>query len=228
MTIDIRRLLTGTHPVPFVDAIPAIDLPSDGNRFLRIFAEHFGSKRAIILPQQSFQDRLMIGDHRYATSSWYSTRQIAALVCEGDLIIDGDLIDDDHSSSLPALIISGNLHVRNWLRGGMHSWIGGNVRATGLIIGKYNDAALYVGGDLEADGYIRCTNFRMPEPGMEPHQIAGRLNARSLDLMDDTLDLKEVLVDDVLRTEVDADGSFTYFDEDAALKMGAEGRSIWR
>ena len=54
-------------------------------------------------------------------------------------------------------------------------------------IGKYNDSPLFVGGDLRAAGYIpRAKPYRYL-PRMAPHQIAGRIEARRFDALDDAL-----------------------------------------
>jgi hypothetical protein len=142
----------------------------------------------------------------------------------GDLVIDGDLIDDDWEM-LPLLIVHGNLTVRNWLRGGMPSFVGGSVRAAGFIVGHYNDSALFVGGDLTASGYIPRAKPYHDFPKIAPHQIAGKINARQLDgLNASDQELKAALVDEVLIQDEEGVG----LDERALLERSNAGFAVWR
>jgi hypothetical protein len=126
---------------------------------------------------------------------------------------------------LPLLIVHGNLAVRNWLRGGMPAFVGGNVKASGFIIGHYNDSALFVGGDLAAAGYIPRAKPYKDLPNVAPHQIAGKVNAKKFDNLNATAEkLKAAFVDEAL-TEEDGD---TYLDERAVFERSDAGLAVWR
>lgn len=214
-----------------VRALAAADLllptlPADGNRLLQDVARRFSSDYAVYARQHSFAESIEIQSYPHGSSSWYGDRHIRCLIWMGDLVIDGDLIDD-HWEMLPLLIVRGNLTVRNWLRGGMPSFVGGSVRAAGFIVGHYNDSALFVGGDLTASGYIPRAKPYPDLPNIAPHQIAGKLNARQLHgLTASNEELKAAFVDEVLVQDEDEED--VGLDERALLERFNAGLAIWR
>jgi hypothetical protein len=121
--------------------------------------------------------------------------------------------------------VRGNLMVRSWLRGGMPAFVGGNVRASGFVIGHYNDSALFVAGDLVAGGYLPRAKPYPDLPKVAPHQIAGKLEARSLDVLNDSgEDLRSALVEEVL----DSDDDGVSVNERRLRKRVASGLPVWR
>lgn len=113
----------------------------------------FGAEQALVCRTDHFESSLEILSNALDSSSWYRHWGVRLIVWPGDLVIRGDLVDDDFSP-FPALVMCGDLVLRHWLRGGMISFVGGQVRAQGLVAGHYNDSALFVGGDLVATGTL--------------------------------------------------------------------------
>lgn len=212
---DIRELSSEDLVLP--------SIPRDGTILLdamrRVLPNH------VACPQQwSFDESLEITSYPYASGPWYSDRGIGFLIWPGDLVIDDDLIDDAFDN-FPILIVRGDLLVRNWLRGGMASFVGGNVRASGFIVGHFNDSALFVGGDLSAAGYIHREVRYADFPDLSPHQIAGRIDARQLDAnVASDEELRAAFVDEVLTD----DDEGTYIDERAILSRSNAGLQVWR
>lgn len=197
-------------------------LPKDGQRlFDRVRSDK--NANAVTFQVNVFQEDLCVSDQTVASSSWYASKNIKILYWHGDLQITGDLIDNDWANS-PILVVTGNLIVRSWLRGGMPSFIGGTVYASGFVLGHYNDSALFVGGDLKAAGYIPRARPYPDLPGMLPHQIAGRIEAKTIDGCDESLDLNSYFVDDVLLSEDDE----VYLDEPSIVARVAASLPVWK
>ncbi len=199
-------------------------LPADGNRLLQEIARRFAADNVAYGRRHSFAESIEIHSYPHASGSWYADRHIRCLIWLGDLVIDGDLIDD-HFEALPLLIVHGNLAVRNWLRGGMSTFVGGSVHAAGFIVGHYNDSALFVGGDLTASGYIPRAKPYPDLPNIAPHQIAGTISARQLDgLNASDQELKAAFVDEVLVQDEEGVG----LDELMILERFNVGLAVWR
>lgn len=199
-------------------------LPKEGVRLLQGVAGRFSGDCAAVFNKDRFDSDIEVSSYPSASSSWYSDRRIRFLIWEGDLTIEGDLIDDDFQMP-PILVVRGNLTVRSWLRGGMPAFIGGGVRASGFIVGHYNDSALFVGGDLTAAGYLPGAKPYPDLPKVRPHQIGGKVDARTLSLLDTCDDeLRSTFVEDVLGS--DSEG--VSLDEKSVLERVASGKSVWR
>ncbi len=199
-------------------------IPAGGRRLIQDVARRFPSDCAAFARRRTFDQSLEITSNSHASSSWYSGRNIRFLVWEGDLVIDGDFVDDDWES-LPLLLIRGNLAVRNWLRGGMPTFVGGSVHAAGFIVGHYDDSALFVGGNLAAAGYLPRAKPYPEFPDMAPHQIAGRVDARRFDARTATNEeCTAAFVDEVLTR----DGEDTMLNEAAVLERFNAGLPVWR
>lgn len=112
---DVRTLAAADLRLPA--------LPADGSRPLQEVARRFSSGDAAYARRHNFAESIEIQSYPHASGSWYADRNIRCLIWLGDLVIDGDLIDD-HFETLPLLIVHGNLSVRNWLRGGMACLVG--------------------------------------------------------------------------------------------------------
>jgi hypothetical protein len=158
--------------------------------------------------------------------------QIGVIYCDGDLVIEGDLINDNWHM-VPALIVTGDLHVRSWLRGGMTCFVGGNVFASGVLYGEYNDGRFYVGKDLHAMAYI--INL---QPGQEDeeeeyggivfteefHSIGGAVNAKTVDFRQEDAYKK---VKEFVPEALTSNGKKVCCDPYAMFKLVAKGRSVW-
>lgn len=95
---------------------------------------------------------------------WVQESNIAAVATKGDLEIDGDVINRMLEGG-PMLFVDGNLTVRNLFKGGASVIVLGDVSASGIVLGEYNDGVMRIGGNLDAqalmlfdhDGFIRGT-----------------------------------------------------------------------
>lgn len=121
-------------------------------------------------------DLHIAGDWRMDRNQrWINRHDAAAVVCLGDLTIDGDLLSQD-DVYWPLLFVAGDLRVRNLLRSAPPIAVLGNVHASGYMVARYNDGPTRIGGDLVAEGYIqRQVKFRdLPQM----HVIGGAVRAR--------------------------------------------------
>lgn len=203
-------------------------IPADGQRMLEAQAHQLVGHRAAWVRPHRFDTDLVLTAHPAASSSWYAGRDIRMLVWDGDLHIEGDLLDDDFTL-LPLLLVRGHLSVRHWLRGGMPGFIGGEVRARGFIVGHYNDSALFVGGGLSASGYLPRARPYPEFREVAPHQVAGPVLARRIDIADaPTETLVEAFVDEVLVREEDDGEEYVSVDERAVFSRFNEGLPVWR
>lgn len=216
-TVEVRAWTAADLRLP--------SLPQDGARFLQEAQRHAGQRRqALVLPAGPWPGGLRLSLHSAATGPWYGDRQIGFILCPGDLLVDGDLLDDDFSA-WPMLVVQGDLVLHNWLRGGMAGFVGGGVRASGFVVGRYNDAPLFVGGDLEAAGFIpRMRSDRRVGDG-SPHQVAGQWRTRRFDAEDASAeDLQAAFVDEVL----DHDEEGPWLDDERVLERARAGLPVWR
>ena len=213
---DVREFLAADLDLPSV--------PKDGRNFLREAGQRFAKQSAAIFRRSQFEGEVEVTSYPSASMPWYADREIRFLIWPGDLVIEGDLLDSDFSM-MPMLIVRGDLIVRHWLRGDMPAFIGGQVKASGFIIGHYNDSALFVGGDLTAEGYLSRARPYRDRPNVAPHQIAGKIQARQFDLYDAPEEkLRAAFVDEVLVQE-DED---TFLEEPAVFARFNEGLTVWR
>ena len=205
------------------------DSVKDGEKMLKMSLSHFGQSddrnRALWISGSK-----VVGDLDFPpqSDSWLEDHDVGIVVFDGDLTIEGDLINGDSGKGKVFLVVTGTLTLRNWFRGGAISWIGGDVVASGCLVGEYNDSALFVGGDLCAKGgYI---HRRKPYPDfsdIEPHQVGGKIMARSFDASRENIssdEFRETFVAEVL--EDDEDG--VWYDSAKLMEHCSQGLSIWR
>jgi hypothetical protein len=199
-------------------------MPKDGKFLLDGMAQRNASGNVAIAPRDHYTQTLELTSHNSASEPWYSDRGILFIIWNGDLTIEGDLLDDDFGMK-PLLIIKGNLTVRNWLRGGMATFVGGHVKASGFVIGHYNDSALFVGGDLTAAGYMPRAKPCKDLPNIVPHQIAGKVHARKYDNLNST---NETVTAAFVEEALVKDGEDIYIDERAIFERSDKGLPVWR
>ncbi len=105
------------------------------------------------------------------------------------------------------------------------TFVGGSVHASGFIVGHYNDSALFVGGDLTAAGYVPRAKPYPDLPGVAPHQVAGKIEARRIDVHEASDEaLRAAFVDEVLAQ----DGEDLWLDENAVIERSNAGLPVWR
>lgn len=119
---------------------------------------------------------------------WIERHGIVGVTCEGDLTVDGDVLNRD-SDSGPLFFVGGKLRLRTLLAGGSRVIVLGDVEASGLVIGFYNHGAIHIGGDLRAKALI------MPD---HAGYVRGEKHAPDLHPLDDP---RELLVPEVFEDE---------------------------
>lgn len=203
-------------------------IPADGKRMLQALSRQLVGHLGAWVRRDRFDSDLVLNDHRAASSAWYAGLGIRLLVWDGDLRVEGDLLDDDYTL-LPLLVVRGNLSVRHWLRGGMPAFVEGDVRAGGFIVGHYNDSALFVGGGLGASGYLPRARPYPEFREVAPHQVAGPIHARRLDIGHASPEtLAEAFVEEVLVREEEDGEAYVSVDERAVFARFNDGLPVWR
>lgn len=228
---NARKLLRNDGEiVPISAALKVIpSVPNDGVQILEMLYEMWGDASSegdtvnmIKIGSTSIDGDLLIGN----TENF----GLKAIICEGSLSISGDFYNENAEAN-PALIVMGDLKVGNWLRGGMPCFVGGNVHASGVIVGEYEDGPLFVGGGLSADnGYIKRIKPYPDLPDIkELHQIAGEIKAKTLDLCkikDFDKDLKKYLTSEATAC-YSGDGAESQGAE-GLIALSKSGTPIWR
>lgn len=199
-------------------------LPKDGDYLLQGTISRRSADFAAYPRCSEFSETLHLTSYPDASALFYGDRRIRLLVWPGDLVIHADLIDDDFEM-LPELVVKGNLTARNWLRGGMSAFIGGDVQVSGFVAGHYNDSALFVGGDLNASGYIHRAKPYVDLPQIFPHQIAGKVNARTFEALDAS---DEALTSNFVEEALTQDEEGFYLNEKAVIERSTAGLPVWR
>ncbi|MFE7094451.1 hypothetical protein [Streptomyces erythrochromogenes] len=90
-----------------------------------------------------------------------------ALVVDGDLIVHGFL--DDYVRDIGLLVVLGDLVVRDLVSWGS-VYVGGDLRAEGVVYGYYNDFTFEVQGQVHARAlvlYDKAASYRTGEVGVE-------------------------------------------------------------
>ncbi|MFJ1569527.1 hypothetical protein [Streptomyces erythrochromogenes] len=90
-----------------------------------------------------------------------------ALVVDGDLIVHGFL--DDYVRDIGMLVVLGDLVVRDLVSWGS-VYVGGDLRAEGIVYGYYNDFTFEVAGQVHARAlvlYDKSASYRTGELGVE-------------------------------------------------------------
>ncbi|HET9225992.1 MAG TPA: hypothetical protein VFR31_04955, partial [Thermoanaerobaculia bacterium] len=82
-------------------------------------------------------------------SDWIQSEWVAGVVCEGDLTVDGDVLNRNLDTG-PLLFVGGTLRVRNLIKSGSPVIVLGDVEASGMVIGEYNHGSIHIRGDLRA------------------------------------------------------------------------------
>lgn len=123
------------------------------------------------------------------TAAWITANRLAGLSCDGDLTIVGDVINKTRSFG-PLMFVQGNLRVNNLIKAGAPVVVLGNVDASGIVVGDYNDGVLRIAGNLQTSGY-----FLFDHDGYVRQQVQGPSFSSDDDIW------REILVDDVFENE---------------------------
>jgi hypothetical protein len=79
---------------------------------------------------------------------------VAGIVVDGDLELNGSVINWEIDTSAAFLWVRGNLRCHNIVFGCMDLVVSGNVTASNLIVASYNHGHLLIGGDVHAKTVI--------------------------------------------------------------------------
>jgi len=81
-------------------------------------------------------------------------QEVAGIVVDGDLELNGSIINWEIDTIAAFLWVRGNLHCRNIVFGCMDLVVDRHVTASGLIVATYNHGHLLINGDVHADRVI--------------------------------------------------------------------------
>ncbi len=79
---------------------------------------------------------------------------IAGIVVDGDLELNGSILNWEIDTNAEFLWVRGNLHCENIVLGCMDLVVSGNVTASNLIVATYNHGHLHIEGDVYAKTVI--------------------------------------------------------------------------
>ncbi len=136
--------------------------PAEFSEFVSNQLEYYPNNQVLVLPHGT---RLAADLELDWSTEWVHRNNIVAVVCEGDLTIDGNVVNHTLEGG-PMLFVDGQLRAHHVKKGGASFILLGDVHAEGWVIGEYNDGVIRIGGDLEAqvfllnehDGYVRGEN----------------------------------------------------------------------
>jgi hypothetical protein len=226
-TVNWRHLIACADLEPIAAAPLALpSLPADGLKLLGMLPSACPQSHIAVVRESRIAGDLRLTSYEEASGPWYGDRGVGVLLWRGDLVVEGDLLDEAFDQ-WPVLVIQGDLIVRNWLRGGMAAFVGGSVRASGFVSTTYDDSALFVGGDFDATGFIHHPKTYPDFRDIVIHQVAGALSARTLALhySEADPDMRTIFVPEVLIFDEGMDCH--WFDNQAIFQRAAAGLPVW-
>lgn len=124
--------------------------PENFAEFARAQLKHYPKLNVLTLPAGTTIDKDLCLDWE---EDWIEKNKIIAIVCDGDLIVKGDIVNRTLEGGV-MLFVAGDLEAENIFKAGATVMVLGNVKADGLVIGEYNDGVTRIGGDLEAEAFL--------------------------------------------------------------------------
>ncbi len=239
-SLDALLKLPGVRLVPLKTITPKLPalkgpVPQLLKQLLARLNGEAGAK-ALVLPADFTLPCGIMPDVFRQAGGW---RGISLFYGEGSVRLAGDLVDDHEA--FPLFFIEGDLHLRSWCHGGKMTFIGGDLHASGCIVGEYNDGPMFVGGDLHAPGgYFRRIKPYPDLPNIFPHQVFGKTHAPLFDLYDLAIDeawIKSRIVPEVLgkalggsapKPLVDAKSGEFWYEADRLIAHCARGLAVWK
>ncbi|MBI1321808.1 hypothetical protein GC170_01275 [bacterium] len=143
--------------------------------------EEPAKQKALVLPQGT----VIKGDLLLDWSKAFSEKNIVAIVAEGDLTIEGALINENLDGG-PFLFVKGDLKAKRIDKGGAYVIVLGDVQASGPVLCEYNHGGLRVAGDLKSEWLLNVDHDVI---------VFGKTHGGSLNGDED--DLRESLVPEV-------------------------------
>lgn len=162
-----------------------LSYPAFFTEFIQIQFRSAPEANVLILPENTRVN----GDLLLDSSTWSDSKNILAVVCKGDLEVHGDIINRSLSGGV-ILYVRGNLKVKNLVKSGATVLVLGDITASGIVVGEYNDGVLRVGGNLSSSGF-----FRFDHDGYVRGKVSGPAHSSDDEIMRDLL-VDEVFVDE--------------------------------
>jgi len=139
------------------------------------------NQKALVLPPGT----VIKGDLVLDWSDTFSDKNIVAIVAQGDLTIEGSLINDSLDGG-PFLFVAGNLKAKRIDKGGAFVTILGNADVAGPVLCEYNHGSLKIAGNLKAEWLLNVD-----------HDVSVSGKTDGVSLNGDSDDLREALVPEV-------------------------------
>ena len=240
-SLDALLKLPGVRLVPLETISPKLPalkgpVPRLLKQLLARLNSEAGSPIALVLPADFTLPGGITRDVFRQAAGW---RGISLFYGEGSVHLAGDLVDDHEA--FPAFFIEGDLQLRSWSHGGKMTFIGGDLHASGCVVGEYNDGPMFVGGDLHAPGgYFRRIKPYPDLPDIFPHQVFGKTHAPLFDLYDLAINkawIKARFLPEVLgkalggsepRPLINGKGGEFWYEADRLLAHCARGLAVWK
>jgi hypothetical protein len=160
--------------------------PAYFSEFVRAHLKRASGKALVLPANTEINGDLSLDEN----ADWNSSQDITAIVVEGDLTIHGDLLNTNLNDG-SMLFVAGTLKARNVVKGGASLLVLGDLQASGLVIGEYNDGVIRVGGQIAAQATLSLD-----------HDIYARKDIKGdYHSFEETI-WEEVLVSDVLEDDM--------------------------
>lgn len=125
------------------------DMPAELREGMADFLEGTRRRsRLLHLPAGAHVQGSLTWDHG-ADAPDKATCRVDALVIEGDLELEGDLLNLDGDCG-PSLLVLGHVRARSFVHGGGVWVIEGDVKVDQVVLGHYNHGQCRIGGDVRA------------------------------------------------------------------------------
>lgn len=124
--------------------------PASFSEFIEYQLEEEPEHKVLVLPPGTHINGDLLLDWRI---DWVEKGGIYAVATVGDLYVDGDILNRTLEGG-PMLFVGGNLKVNNLIKAGAPVIVLGNVEASGIVVGEYNDGVMRIKGDLTAQGFF--------------------------------------------------------------------------
>lgn len=184
-----------------------VQYPAAYREYVSYAFEEPAKQKALVLPPGT----VIKGDLRLDWSKAFSEKNVVAIVAQGDLKIEGALVNKSLDGG-PFLFVAGNLEAKRIDKGGAFVNVLGNVKVSGPALCEYNHGCLMIGGDLTAEWLLNVDH---------DVTISGKMHGLSLNGDED--DLRESLVPEVFS---DDDPDTTWPEFDLIRKRIADGMPV--
>ncbi len=158
-----------------------LEYPGSYREYVSYAFEEPAKQKALVLPPGT----VIKGDLRLDWSKAFSEKNVVAIVAEGDLTIEGAMINENLDGG-PFLFVAGDLKAKRIDKGGAFAIVLGDVHVSGPVLCEYNHGCLRVVGDLTAEWLLNVD-----------HDVSVFGKTHGISLNGDEDDLREALVPEV-------------------------------